>query len=175
MKSEGWFALTYWVIAASASAASTGSPPDQVRNFVVRTFDSDTRFGQKTGSLDRIYVAEAFRRGREAVYLAYDTSDGDCGSGGCTLRVVEAGPDGLRSIGGAPAVRPPFYVARGRRSAWPDIVACRSGGGLLPPVLSRVEFGGRIYQLHSRTSVDRAGSMRKILFQPSLQDECRFP
>lgn len=171
MTSKSWSALACWIIATSASAASPDSRSDEARNFVLKHFDSDTRFGQTLGALDKIYVGEAFRRGRQALYVVYDESS--CGSGGCNLRVVVARPRGLKSVGGAPAVWPAFLAMRGREKAWPDIIVCRAGGGSKAHQ-TKLVFNGRRYRLDGSETSPRTGPTRKITFAPSLPDQCLF-
>lgn len=81
------------------------------------------------------------------VYLA--TGDW-CGSGGCTLLVLEPGPDGLKPLSRSTISRPPIRVLKTRTNGMPDL-SVQVRGDSYPgdgPKFVALPFDGRTYALN---------------------------
>lgn len=67
-----------------------------------------------------------------------------CGSGGCTLLVLQGGPEGLALISRSTLVRPPILVSDRTTNGWRDLVIEVAGGGIEAKTVA-LRFDGASY------------------------------
>ena len=77
--------------------------------------------------------------------IVYLTSDGWCGSGGCTTLIL--GPEGLsyRVIAKITITRPPIRVLPTKSNGWHDIAVQVDGGGVVHAYEAELSFDGKTY------------------------------
>ncbi len=93
------------------------------------------------------FSAAFMRRGDGAVdqVVVYVTGRHWCGSGGCTLLVLEPHDSSFRLIGRTSIVRPPIRALRIVTNGRNDIGVWVQGGGIQPGYEAILEFDGRAY------------------------------
>lgn len=112
-------------VAAFLVAEMNGGDPSSPGMFVTRTIDG----------------GESHPR----ITLAYLTDRGRCGSGGCTLLVLEAKPGGAVELGRITLARPPIRVLTSRTNGMPDLGVLVCGGGIMDCHEAVLPFDGRRY------------------------------
>jgi hypothetical protein len=89
-----------------------------------------------------------------------DTGAAACGSGGCSLTILERTRTGFRLRGAATITRPPIKVLRTSHGGWRDLSTWHEGGGLRPGCTATIEFNGRRYRTQEcRTARDLGGQV----------------
>ena len=81
--------------------------------------------------------------GREA--LVYVSGADWCGTGGCTLLVLEPTANTFKVIGDVSVVRLPIGVLQSTSHGWRDIAVGVGGGGIINGYTAVLSFGGRGY------------------------------
>lgn len=99
----------------------------------------------------------------EVVYL---TSPGYCGTGGCTLLILQRSPSGLQLVSRTTIVRPPIRLLPTRTKGWRDLVVKVAGGGG-PTREVRLRFDGGGYPLNP--------SLQPNAPEPDLRDRTLIP
>ncbi len=79
------------------------------------------------------------------ITLAYLTDPDFCGSGGCTLLVAAAEPEGWVLLGRVTVTRPPIRVLTTRTNGMPDLAVKVCGGGILECYEAVLPFDGNQY------------------------------
>lgn len=82
--------------------------------------------------------------GPRGMMLVYLMGSQVCGTGGCTMLVMQAAENGYRVISRIPAVQQPVIVSNGRTNGYPDLIVYTAGGGLAP-AYRRLRFNGSSY------------------------------
>lgn len=77
--------------------------------------------------------------------IVYVTSPDYCGSGGCTMLVLERAGRSFRTRMKATVTRPPIRLFETRSYGWRDIGVTVGGGGVSPSHLSVMRFDGQRY------------------------------
>lgn len=126
---------------APADVAAIAGPDEAVAAFLVDEMaDSDA-------TSPTMFVARTVDGGPDhpRITLAYLTNPGSCGSGGCTLRVLEAKPEGPVELGRVTLTRPPIRVLTSRTNGMPDLGVVVCGGGIMECHEAVLPFDGRRY------------------------------
>jgi peptidoglycan hydrolase-like protein with peptidoglycan-binding domain len=79
-----------------------------------------------------------------SLMLVYLFGDQVCGTGGCTMLVLEALPRGFRLISRITTVQETVIVSTQRTNGFPDLIVLTSGGGI-PAAYRRLQFDGTSY------------------------------
>jgi len=82
--------------------------------------------------------------GRPEVLL-YAQSRDDCGSGGCSLEILEPTASGFRSLRSILVTRLPIGVLPGKHHGWHDLTVRVGGGGLVAGYVAVVPYVGWSY------------------------------
>jgi len=77
-----------------------------------------------------------------AVYIS---GPGWCGSGGCTLLMLNAEPSSFKVLGQTTIVQLPIYLLPGTSHGHPNIGVRVQGGGILPGYVAKLSFDGTKY------------------------------
>ena len=126
---------------AATDVARIAEPDQAVMTFLAgemadRDSTSPTMFVART-----IGGGEAHPR----ISLAYLADRDSCGSGGCTLLVLEAKPDGPVELGRITITRPPIRVLASRTNGMPDLGVLVCGGGIMECYEAVLPFDGQRY------------------------------
>lgn len=92
--------------------------------------------------------------------LAYMVGPGACGSGGCTLLVIQPGAQDFRVISRHTVTQLPILASRARTNGWRDLIVHVGGGGAAPRAVA-LRFDGTTYPSNPTTrpaSGDLAGA-----------------
>jgi peptidoglycan hydrolase-like protein with peptidoglycan-binding domain len=82
--------------------------------------------------------------GPREMMLVYLMGSQVCGTGGCTMLVMQASENGYRVISRIPAVQQPVIISNQRTNGYPDLIIYTAGGGLAP-AYRRLRFNGSSY------------------------------
>jgi hypothetical protein len=101
--------------------------------------------------------------------IVYVTSNGWCGSGGCTTLVLIRDADSWRLLTKITATRPPIRVLTNTSNGWRNIGIWVQGGGIQPGYEAELQFDGKTYPANpsltpARRSTRHAG---KTLIAPT--------
>jgi hypothetical protein len=88
---------------------------------------------------------------------------GYCGTGGCTLFVLQASDHGFTKIGAVKVVHTPIYLRATSRHGLRDLLV-RVGGGGAAPGFAEIEFDGQSYPAGPGEASVTVESTDKILF-----------
>jgi hypothetical protein len=81
--------------------------------------------------------------GREVIVFL--TGWGWCGTGGCTVLLLEQSGSSYKLIGKIPAVHLPVKVLPTKTNGWHDITIWEQGGGINPGYTAILKFNGKRY------------------------------
>ena len=84
------------------------------------------------GAVRYVYAEADLHADHTPETLVYLLGRETCGSGGCTLLVLRAVPDGYALVSRISIVQAPVVVARTATKGWRDLVMLVAGGGLTP-------------------------------------------
>ena len=126
---------------AAPVVAGTADPDEAVAAFLVDEMSAGD------SPSPTMFVARTVDGGPDhpRITLAYLTNPGSCGSGGCTLRVLEARPEGPVELGRTTITRPPIRVLASRTNGMPDLGVLVCGGGIIDCHEAVLPFDGRRY------------------------------
>ena len=82
--------------------------------------------------------------------LVMMTGEEWCGSGGCTMVVLQAHAASWKVVSKRPISRPPIAVLDGKSNGWRDLAVIDQGGGLLDPVTVVLKFENDRYVRHEK-------------------------
>jgi hypothetical protein len=77
--------------------------------------------------------------------IVYLTSDGWCGSGGCTTLIVAPEGSSYKVITKITITRPPIRVLTTKSTGWHDIAVGVHGGGIMHAYEAELSFDGKTY------------------------------
>ncbi|MEP3755958.1 MAG: hypothetical protein ABJM58_04570 [Alteripontixanthobacter sp.] len=77
--------------------------------------------------------------------VIYATDQKWCGSGGCTLFILERTSEGYRSVGRTTITNLPIEVMDNSHHGWRDLAVTVRGGGAMPPYVAVLPFDGKTY------------------------------
>jgi hypothetical protein len=113
-------------------------------NEFLRQYLADSRFGEDKTTRYSAASANLGGDGREAV-VAYISGQRWCGSGGCTLLVLEPRASSYQVVGKITIARLPITVLPSTTNGWHDIGVWVQGGGVQPGYEAALSFDGRRY------------------------------
>jgi len=126
-----------------AQAPAPGTPATEtvaLRHFLVaflrRGSDASTRY-----SVGLVRGAG----GATEEIVVYVTGTSWCGSGGCTVLVLQPHDSSYQLIGDIPIVWPPICALHQRTNGRRDLVVWIRGGGIIPGYRAVITFNGRRY------------------------------
>jgi len=105
-------------VVCAVALATADSKPDRLKPFLriyIGTADEET----KSTEYSAAFVDLRGDGTKEA--LVYLSSDGWCGTGGCTLLILAQGGGSYRVVAKIPAVRLPIWVLPSKSNGWCDI------------------------------------------------------
>jgi Putative peptidoglycan binding domain/Bacterial SH3 domain len=79
-----------------------------------------------------------------ALIVVYLFGDQVCGTGGCTMMVVQETPQGYQLISRIASVQGPLVVSNQKTNGYPDLIVYTAGGGI-PAAYRRLRFNGKGY------------------------------
>jgi hypothetical protein len=79
--------------------------------------------------------------------IVYLTNDGWCGSGGCTMLILEPKDSVYRVITKITTVRPPIRVLSTKTNGWHDLAVRVQGGGVVHAYEAKLPFNGKSYPI----------------------------
>ena len=102
------------------------------------------------------------------------TSQEFCGSGGCSIQVLQRTRTGFRKRGSTTITWLPIEVLPSRHHGWRDLSMFTAGGGVLPGYRSSWAFNGRKYPfasqagplpkgLHGRAIIDKDAPVHSLV------------
>ena len=77
--------------------------------------------------------------------IVYVSGQGWCGSGGCTLLILEPGDSSFKVLGRVTIVQPPVRLLPSMAHGYPDIGVRVQGGGIQPGYEAVLSFDGTTY------------------------------
>jgi hypothetical protein len=77
--------------------------------------------------------------------VVYLTSDGWCGSGGCTTLILAPEGSSYRVVTKIPITRPPIRILATKSNGWHDISVRVQGGGIIHAYEAKLSFDGKTY------------------------------
>jgi hypothetical protein len=102
------------------------------------TFDADVK--------DRFIAALADLNGDgRPEAIVYLVSDDWCGSGGCTMLILQPDGDSWRLLTEVSITRLPIRLLRTKSNGWRDIGVWVQGGGIQPGYEAELQFDGKTY------------------------------
>lgn len=121
MKRISLLSVTSWVLVASAQAAP------QSLQAALEKIDPEIQ-------ADHYSVAEADLNadGKTDVLALMNGKSAYCGSGGCTLFLMQATDEGYASLGTVKVVNPPIYLRKSSSGNHRDLLVTVRGGGAVP-------------------------------------------
>ncbi|MDE3011625.1 MAG: DUF1311 domain-containing protein [Pseudomonadota bacterium] len=126
------------MIAINAEAADYPLPVDRIRKFVAE-------FLKESQGSSAVSVAYANLGGeKEPQVLLYFSGSEWCGSGGCTLIVLQKSAGALEPVGHTTVTRLPISVLSSRSHGWHDLAVWSAGGGGVPHQ-ALLAFDGKHY------------------------------
>ena len=128
--------------AARAEPARAAAREGSLRAFLQRWATG------KGDSLEESMYTRAWvslRSDRAMQVVVYIQGKGWCGSGGCTLLVLEPRGETFRVIGHMTITRPPIRILARTTNGWHDIGVHVAGGGIHPGYDAGVPFDGEQY------------------------------
>ncbi|OGN43274.1 MAG: hypothetical protein A2623_10010 [Caulobacterales bacterium RIFCSPHIGHO2_01_FULL_70_19] len=126
---------------ATPHVARTAGPDEAVMAFL-----ADEMAGRGS-TAPTMFVARTVDGGQAhpRITVAYLGDPDWCGSGGCTLLVVEAKREGPVLLGRTTITRPPIRVLTSRTNGMPDLGVLVCGGGIVDCHEAVLPFDGRRY------------------------------
>jgi hypothetical protein len=132
------------VAAASSPAKPANAATDeQELRIFLRAWEGDTPDAREV-SYKRAWVDLRGDGGRQAIVYVQDR----CGSGGCTLLVLEHDGRTFRIVGEITITRPPIQILSHVTNGWHDIGVFVAGGGTPDRYQAGVPFEGKQYALN---------------------------
>ena len=106
------------------------------------------------GKVTRYFAAFVHLRDDETQQvIVYLSDDGWCGSGGCTMLILEPKSETYRLVTKVMTTRPPIRVLRTKTNDWHDIGVHVQGGGVVHAYDAKLPFNGKSYPISpSRTA-----------------------
>jgi hypothetical protein len=149
MKARFVIACGIWAILSAtgglgqSSRSSSNSIDDPFKQFL-RSYLNDPRFGlDKTTRFSSAIVKVDNDTKSEAV--VYISGQSWCGSGGCTLLVLEPHGSSYKAIGRTTIVKLPIRVLSRTTNGRPDLGVWVQGGGIQPGYEAILSFDGKAY------------------------------
>lgn len=150
---------------AQSSESHAGSQKDSLKKFL-QTYVGPPTKETKTTRYSSAFVDLRDDETQEAV--VYLTSDGWCGSGGCTMLVLAPDGSSYKVVARIPTVRLPIWTLTTKSNGWRDIRVSRR-----VPVLT---FDGKAYRSNPSVS-SRVNSkvQGEIVISETAEDVPLFP
>ena len=87
--------------------------------------------------------------------IVYLTSNVWCGTGGCTMLILEQNGDSWRLLTEVSITRPPIRVLRTKSNGWRNVGVWVQGGGIQPGYEAQLRFDGKTYPTNPSTAPAR--------------------
>lgn len=136
------FFLLPWTVAFSQ--VQQNSVPSDVLKSYVRKYLSR---GDKSpfNNSARINVVQVKTAAGMTESFVYVSGQGWCGSGGCTMLILESAGSTFKMLGDVSIVQLPIRILESTNHGRPDIGVTVYGGGILTPYEAVLSFDGRRY------------------------------
>ncbi len=152
-------------LAQSASETHAESQKDSLKNFL-QSYVGPATEGAKTTRYSSALVDLGDDRTLQVI--VYLTSGGWCGSGGCTMLVLDPKGSSYKVVARIPTVRLPIWVLTTKSNGWHDIRVSRR-----VPVLT---FDGKAYRSSPSASSRLNGKVQgKIVISETAEDLALYP
>jgi hypothetical protein len=129
-------------IGLQATAASTG-PGEPLKEFLRGYLNPGRVAADKTTRITAVSVNTKGKAAKEQV--VYVSGQGWCGSGGCTLLILEPNDSSFRVLGRVTIVQLPVRLLSSMEHGHPDIGVWVQGGGIQPGYEAVLSFDGTTY------------------------------
>jgi hypothetical protein len=130
-------------VCSSYTAAQEGSLRKFLQNYVGSR-------GVNEGKATRYFAAFVHLRDDNTQQaIVYLTSDGWCGSGGCTMLILEPKGSTYRVITKVTITRPPIRVLSTKTNGWHDLAVRVQGGGIVHAYEAKLPFNGKSYPINA--------------------------
>jgi hypothetical protein len=167
-----WLLLAV-LLALAAPACAVGAEADRLKAFL------RTQFGDQIDHCEELVRPTWYETawvdlngdGRSEV-LVYLEGGGWCGSGGCSLYVLQRSGSHFRIRSEIGLVQERVAVLATRHNGWRDLAVEVHGGGILPGYMAGVPFDGRGYAENPTVPPARkidGAKARSILFGPAVR------
>lgn len=133
----GMAVLTVFGLLSGLPAFPDTSPAEIGLLRFIRAYSADLPSGMTT-SYGRALV-DLNGDGKDEV-IAYLLGRGWCGSGGCTLLVLEPEGSGYRLVTSVPIAQLPIRILATKTNGWRDLGVFVQGGGIQPGYEARLRF-----------------------------------
>jgi hypothetical protein len=135
------WSLAVLLAVCSCATAQEGSLRGFLQNYVGSP-------GSNEGKATRYFAAFVHLRDDNTQQaIVYLTNDGWCGSGGCTMLILEPKGSTYRVITKIMTTRPPIRMLSTKTNGWHDLVVHVQGGGVVHAYEAKLPFNGKSYPI----------------------------
>jgi len=143
--------LTVSLVLAQSAVSVSPQPEDALKGFL-RVYVGNSKINQTTR-----YSGDFTRLSGDTVpeVIVYLTSGGWCGSGGCTLLILEQRGPAFTVVTKATATRLPIRALETKSHGWLDLGVRVQGGGIFMPYEAALSFDGKTYPANPTVAPSR--------------------
>jgi|SRR5216684_134720 len=136
-----WSLVVLLAVCSSCTTAQEGSLRKFLQNYVGSPGSNE---GKATGYFAAFVHLRDDNTQQAIVYL---TNDGWCGSGGCTMLILEPTGSTYRVTTKVTTTRPPIRVLSTKTNGWHDLAVRVQGGGVVHAYEAKLPFNGKSYPI----------------------------
>ena len=166
----------WWLVILLAVCSCATAQEGALRRFLQNYVGSP---GSNEGKVTRYIAAFVHLRDDDTQQaIVYLTNDGWCGSGGCTMLILESDGSTYRVITKVMTTRPPIRVLSTKTNGWHDLAVRVQGGGVVHAYEAKLPFNGKSYPI--RPSVPAARPLAteiagEVIVSTSVVGEPLYP
>ena len=148
------------------------SKPDELRGFL-QNYIGTAENGKATNY--SFALVDLNDDGKKEV-IVYLSSDGWCGTAGCTMLILAPNGASYRLVTRIPAVRPPIGVLPSKSNGWHDIGVVARTNGVEPLFQAILSFDGKAYPDNISDAHRANGKARgKVVLSDTAKDYPLYP
>jgi hypothetical protein len=131
------------VVMHGLEATPSGVPAEALKVYLRNYLTSGGRFPPDLTT--RITTVRVRTEDGKSVDVVYVSGQGWCGSGGCTLVILESADSTFKVLGRVTIVQLPVRLLSSSKNGYPDIGVIVAGGGIQPGYEAVLSFNGASY------------------------------
>ena len=138
------FCRPLWSFVVVLAACSCATAQEGALRRFLQTYVGSPRSNE--GKATRYFTAFVHLRDDNTQQaIVYLTNDGWCGSGGCTMLILDPKGPTYRVITKVMTTRPPIRVLSTKTNGWHDLAVHVQGGGIVHAYEAKLPFNGKSY------------------------------